>query len=306
MRKITRKKERKQKKLLIIGSLSLLLFLCVGYAAFQTTLNITAKGNVKEKTRIIQSWGDTSQTDFHTDFYKQNIISVTFLDNANVPSNATESWNVSEDKENGGIMAWVIPNLNDNTKYDLYVGARGGVIANENSGYLFYNFSKIESINFNDNFDTRDATSMYGMFYGTTDLMELDLQSFNTSKVTTMNIMFGYSGIKTIELKNLDTTNVVDMRGMFWHCQNLTNIDLSTLNTSNVTSMRAMFMGCSNLTEVNLCSFDTSKVTIVQDMFSYTDKLNAVYVGNNWNLSNAITANMFFSSNISSVTTGKC
>ena len=157
MRKITRKK-RKQKKLLIIGSLSLLLFLCVGYAAFQTTLNITAKGNVKEKTRIIQSWGDTSQTDFHTDFYKQNIVSVTFLDNANVPNNATESWNVSEDKENGGVMAWVIPNLNDNTKYDLYVGARGGVIANENSGYLFYNFSKIESINFNDNFDTRDAT----------------------------------------------------------------------------------------------------------------------------------------------------
>ena len=52
MRKITRKKERKQKKLLIIGSLSLLLFLCVGYAAFQTTLNITAKGNIKESPYV--------------------------------------------------------------------------------------------------------------------------------------------------------------------------------------------------------------------------------------------------------------
>ena len=305
-RRLGRKERKKQKKILIIGSLSLLLFLCVGYAAFSTNLNITAKGNIKEITRVIQSWNDTSQTDFHSDYYKQNIVSVTFLDNNNVPSNATESWNVSEDKENGGVMAWVIPTLNDNTKYDLYIGAKGGVIANEISGYLFYGFSKIELINFNNNFDTKDAINMYGMFYGTTNLKELDLQSFNTSKVTTMNVMFGYSGITKIELKNFDTTNVVDMRGMFWNCQNLTSIDLNNFNTSNVTSMRAMFMGCTNLTEVNLCNFDTSKVTTVQDMFSDTNKLSAVYVGNKWNLNNAITANMFLNSSISSVTTGKC
>ena len=49
-RKIRRKERKKQKKILIITSLSLLLFLCVGYAAFQTNLNIKAKGNVKRKT----------------------------------------------------------------------------------------------------------------------------------------------------------------------------------------------------------------------------------------------------------------
>ena len=43
-----RKHLKKQKQIIIIGSLSLLLFLCVGYAAFSTTLNLKAKGNVKE------------------------------------------------------------------------------------------------------------------------------------------------------------------------------------------------------------------------------------------------------------------
>lgn len=87
-----------------------------GYAAFNTNLNITAKGNVKEKDRVIQSWTSTSNEDFHSDYYRENIVSATFLDNNNIPSNATEYWNVSEDKEKGGVMAWVIPNSDDSTK----------------------------------------------------------------------------------------------------------------------------------------------------------------------------------------------
>ena len=49
MRRVGRYKRKKQRKILIIGSLSLLLFLCVGYAAFSTNLSITAKGNIKYK-----------------------------------------------------------------------------------------------------------------------------------------------------------------------------------------------------------------------------------------------------------------
>lgn len=48
MRKIRRLRRKKQKKLIIV-SLSLLLFLCVGYAAFSTNLSLTAKGNIKSK-----------------------------------------------------------------------------------------------------------------------------------------------------------------------------------------------------------------------------------------------------------------
>lgn len=43
-----RRQMKKQKRIIIISSLCLLLCLCVGYAAFQTTLSITAKGNIKK------------------------------------------------------------------------------------------------------------------------------------------------------------------------------------------------------------------------------------------------------------------
>lgn len=50
MRKIRRYKRKRQKKMIIILSLSLLIILTVGYAAFSTNLSITAKGNIKEYT----------------------------------------------------------------------------------------------------------------------------------------------------------------------------------------------------------------------------------------------------------------
>lgn len=43
-----RRKMKKQKQIVIISSLCLVLCLCVGYAAFQTTLSMKAKGNIKE------------------------------------------------------------------------------------------------------------------------------------------------------------------------------------------------------------------------------------------------------------------
>lgn len=49
MRKIGKYRRKKQKKIIIITSLSLLLFLCVGYAAYNTTLSLKAKGNIKQK-----------------------------------------------------------------------------------------------------------------------------------------------------------------------------------------------------------------------------------------------------------------
>ena len=55
MRRTGRFRRKKQKKILIIGSLSLLLFLCVGYAAFQTNLSLSARGNIKERNNLYVS-----------------------------------------------------------------------------------------------------------------------------------------------------------------------------------------------------------------------------------------------------------
>ncbi len=73
MRKISKTRRKKQKKILIISTLSLLLFLCVGYAAFQTNLSITAKGNVVEKAMTPEELKDlvvNSGDDLYADEYE--------------------------------------------------------------------------------------------------------------------------------------------------------------------------------------------------------------------------------------------
>lgn len=341
-KRLTRKiKNKRKKQVIIISTICLLLVMVSGYAAFQTNLSITAKGNIKEKSKVIQAWKYQATTDFHSDYYKEKIISATFLDNNNIPSDAIESWNVSEDKENGGVIAWVVPNNEDNTKYDLYIGAKGGVIANADSGHIFNSFPSLKSINFNNNFDTRNATSMQGMFSGSGNLSTIDLTNFDTSNVTNMNSMFSIcSSLVELDLSSFDTRNVTNMNSMFsfWNgtkkvssnlkniifgknfitskvnnmssmfygCSLLENLDLSSFDTSNVTSMFHMFNECTNLIDLNLCSFDTTNVTNMTLMFGGTLNLKQITVGPSWTTSNANTESMFYNSGVSSVTTGKC
>ena len=336
-RLIRRKKYKKQKKIILVSTFCLLVIMGIGYAAFQTNLKIIAKGNIKEKSRVIQSWSSTDQTDFHSDFYKENIVSAIFVDNNNVPNNATESWNVSEDKENGLVMAWVVSNKEDSTKYDLYIGAKGGVIANENSSYLFNYFTEIKELNFNDNFDTSNVTNMNYMFQNcqslthldlknfNTDaavtmraifarcskLTELNLNNFNTSNVTNMRDMFyGCSSLTVLDVSNFNTSNVTNMIGMFGNCSSLIELNLSTFNTSNVTEMWNMFIYCNSLEKLNLCSFDTSNTTGMWLMFMGTTNMKVIYVGPKWTIEKAEALNqtydMFTYSGVSSVTTGQC
>ncbi len=339
MRKHRNRRRKNSRKFIIITAVCLLFVMTAGYAAFSTNLNITAKGNVLEQDRVIQSWTETSGEDFHSDYYKENIVSATFLDNNNVPDNATESWNVSEDKNKGGVMAWVIPNSEDSTKYDLYIGANGGVVANEDSGHLFYSFLSLTSINFNDNFDTsnvinmlrlftncreltylnlssfdtRNVINMSGMFMSTssTDFMKIETiifgEKFVTSNVTNMAAMFGNcSNLKNLDLSNFNTSNVTNMSDMFTSCSSLTELDVSNFNTEKVIYMQGMFWHCFNITSLNLCSFNTTNVTNMNLMFENSSSLSVIYAGPNWTTANASTTNMFTDSGVSSVTTGQC
>lgn len=71
-----------------------------------------------------------------------------------------------------------------------------------------------------------------------------------------------------------DTSNTVNMSGMFRECSSLKKVDLNSLNTSNVRNMHEMFYFCdkllSNATEkgVAIDAMDTSKVRDMSGMFS--------------------------------------
>ena len=294
MRRIGRHRRKKINKIIILSAFCLLFVITAGYAAFSTNIQLHVKGNILEGTRVIQKWDNNSQTDFHSDFYKQNIVSITFLNNNSVPDNAVESWNVSEDKENGTVKAWVVPNSSDSSKYDLYIGAKGKVIANENSGYVFYDFRGVKEINFDNNYDTSNATNMTNLFRNCTSLTEIDLSSFDTSNVTDMSDLFTMwknqnldnNLQKIIFGSNFNTSKVTTMRSMFTNCNKLIELDLSGFDTSNVTDMFQMFIGCSSLTDLNVSNFNTSKVTNMQGMFSECINLTEL------NLSNFDTSNV--------------
>ena len=342
-RRLTRREKRsRRKKSIILSTLCLLFVMTAGYAAFQTNLNITAKGNIKEPGRVIQSWEQYSNEDFHADYYRENIVSATFLDTNQVANNATESWDVSEDGK-GGVKAWVVPTTEDNTKYDLYIGANGGVIANENSSYLFMRFTGLKtvdfntfdtsnttnmqsmfntydrnedtifdghltSINFGENFNTSKVINMIAMFQGQINLEEVDLSKFDTRNVTNMLHMFEYTGIITLDLSSFDTSNVTNMTEMFALMPNLVSINFGdNFITSKVTTMENMFMGCTSLKKLNLCSFDTRSVTNMWGMFSFVgNNLTQIKVGPNWATEQADTTDMFTGSDISSITAGLC
>ena len=91
------------------------------------------------------------------------------------------------------------------------------------------------------------------MFYKCSNIINIDLSSFNTKNVTNMSWMFGVcSKLTNIDLSSFNTQNVTNMMGMFDWCSNLTNIDLSSFNTENVTKMSHMFDACYNLKKISI------------------------------------------------------
>ncbi|WP_042219946.1 BspA family leucine-rich repeat surface protein, partial [Lactococcus garvieae] len=95
--------------------------------------------------------------------------------------------------------------------------------------------------------------------------------SFDGAVVAAANSSYLFSGLDQLteidNISNFNTSNVTDMRHMFWKCHALTTLDLSSFDTSNVTDMNYMFYDCSALTTLDLSSFDTSNVTNMSTMF---------------------------------------
>ena len=145
------------------------------------------------------------------------------------------------------------------------------------------------------NFDTSKVINMQYMFSGMRNLTTLNLSNFDTSKVTNMYGMFGgMSNLTTLDLSNFDTSKVTDMSHMFFGMHNVTTLDLSNFDTSKVTDMSRMFSDMHNVTTLDLSNFDTSNVTDMSYMFypqdedELKDKLETIYVNNDFNTAKLI------------------
>ena len=251
--------------------------------------------------------------------YRTAIKTITFSNDLSVlPTECTEAnlcWDITDTESAYPVYHYLVQNETDTTKYDAYIVSEEKIYAPKDSSGLFElskyesnNYiSSLESINFNNNFDTSKVTNMYAMFatlinlnsldvsnfntvnvtnmsqlfYSCAALPELDVSSFDTSKVTDMSYMFMYlKEIINLDLSSFDTSKVTDMRYMFAQCLSLTSLDLSNFNTSKVINMASMFNRLYSIKSINLSNFDTSKVTNMGSLFQGSTVLETIDLSN--------------------------
>jgi len=113
-------------------------------------------------------------------------------------------------------------------------------------------------------------TNCNSMFRGMRDITEIDLSQFDSSDVDNIKYMFyNCISLQSINLGNFNTGNVESMEYMFYNCIFLQSINLDNFNTSNAENMEYMFYDFRSLTSLNVSNFDTSKVTTMARMFAY-------------------------------------
>ena len=115
----------------------------------------------------------------------------------------------------------------------------------------------------------KDSSWMFVCGWGeekTKNIIDVDLSSFDTSRVTNMSYMFSnMSNLTSLNLSSFDTSQVTNMSYMFGYSYNLTELDLSSFDTSNTKTVNSMF---------EIASYDMAK-----------DKLEKIYVSNDFNTS---------------------
>ena len=87
---------------------------------------------------------------------------------------------------------------------------------------------------------------------------------------------FEHNGFTNLIFKDVDTSKVTNMNGMFYRCINLTSLDLSGWNTNNVTNMNSMFNSCGSLTSLDLSGWNINNVTNMGWMFGGCNSLKTI------------------------------
>lgn len=153
---------------------------------------------------------------------------------------------------------------------------------NKNSKYT-YDWFKEESGNHNwvlYNTDMYEISNYEGNRY--LHYIELNgLSPVVPINATSCKYMFnGFYKCKSIGLNKLNTSNVVDMTGMFSDCTEMEYLNVKNFNTSKVVSMAGMFSRCHSLMEIDLSSFDLSNVQNAHYMFYGCRELRTVKMSN--------------------------
>ena len=127
------------------------------------------------------------------------------------------------------------------------------------------------------------------MFYGCTNIIDIDLSNFDFQSTRIMNDMFNYCiNLVNIRFPQSSIENVINTSYMFNYCKKLLKIDLSNMNTENVISMAGMFQHCESLKSLDLSNFDIKNNTQLSCMFNDCYELNEIIFSAKFNTKNVM------------------
>ena len=199
---------------------------------------------------------------------------------------------------------------------DTYIVATkaDSIYASGDCSKMFMDMVTLTDVDFGSQFNTKNTTSIYQMFYGCNQITELEFpETFYTDHVTNMgNLFYSCSSLQRIVLPETFNTDLVTlMDHMFYNCSSLTTIECGanttgnvlSLNTANVTTFQAMFSGCSSLQTLDISSFDISNVQSMYSMFYQCGALSSLTLPSNLNAPALTTMQSMFSgcSNLTSI-----
>lgn len=133
-------------------------------------------------------------------------------------------------------------------------------------------------------FNTEGVTSMSGMFKDC-KVKHLDLSKLRTHNVTDFSDMF-YNCDDLIDLNvdGFDTSKAEDLCGMFHGCHKLTQLNVKHFNVNSVLNMSYLFSGCRSLKVIDLEGWDFSQVENANEMFGYCEKLEKIIANFNFKI----------------------
>lgn len=199
----------------------------------------------------------------------------------------TDKWNYTLDKSNKIITLKKYvgsdKNVTVRNSYEI-----GGVKYKTRVGELLFCMSSyykkdvkegekstIENITFEKNIIL--PSSMKHMFIQQYKLKTVNMSNLDTSNVTDMGAMFDdCSSLQSISFKGLNLSKVKNMCAILEGCRALKSVDFTGVNTKSLTDMSFMFNDCRNLKEIDMTSFNTDKVTGMYYMFQYCISLKNV------------------------------
>ena len=169
----------------------------------------------------------------------------------------------------------MLANINDNSTLVQLIDMRGiNTSRMKNAHHMFWTKEGLTKHIDLSEFDTSNLEDVGYMFstpyetVSTAQIDPIDFSHFNTSKVKIMTGMFAGSYLPSIDIRNFDTRNVVDMQYTFAGLKNVRHLDLHGFDVSKVNNIGAIFSGNSTLVSLNLANWQLDSIHAMDSLFA--------------------------------------